>query len=453
VHEPCLYSGTINSNRIIFKRQVDDFAIAAPDPCTADILLDMLDDKLTMPVKCQGLLNMFNGIDVIQTCHYVKIVCHTYISKFCEKYLDSWLGKVPLTANRPTPLPTNSTWLKKFNAATGPTDPSEQAKLAMAMQIKYRAGVGELIWAMTTCHPDIAFTSVKLSQSNSAPAKQYYHGLKHTIRYLYTTQTDGIYFWRTSPWLDLPEGPLPPVDSNNNDLLLDDRPDHGASIAVAYGDLDWVICVKMRRSFSGICIQLVGSMIANKTKFQPTVALSSTEAEFMAACNVGQMSLFIRSILWDLDIPQEAATISYKDNNGCTAMGNAQKPTARTCHINIKYFALCDWVKRDLIHLERIDTSINISDHLTKSLTRILFHRHADYLLGHIPPKYLPVYHHAITTYTNDNEGYDRYVPESFTTPMTAAAAWIYAPLIEDKKGNPWLRILWHDKLQSKITF
>jgi hypothetical protein len=142
---------------------------------------------------------MFNGIDVIQTCHYVKIDCHTYISKFCEKYLDSWLGKVPLTANRPTPLPTDSAWLKKFNAATGPTDPSKQAKLASAMQIKYRGGVGKLIWAMMTCRPGIAFTSVKLSQSNSAPAEHYYHGLKHAICYLYMTQTDGIYSWRTSP--------------------------------------------------------------------------------------------------------------------------------------------------------------------------------------------------------------------------------------------------------------
>jgi hypothetical protein len=298
---------------------------------------------------------------------------------------------------------------------------------------------------MTTCCPDIAFTSVKLSQLNSAPAEHHYHGLKHAIRYLYTTQTDGIYFWRTSPRLDLPEGPMPPVNSNNKDLLLDDCPDHDASIAVAYGDSDWTTCVKTRRSFSGICVQLAGGTIAYKTKFQPTVALSSTEAEFMAACDVSRMSLFIRSILWDLDIPQEAATIAYKDNDGCTAMGNAQKPTARTRHIDIKYFALCDWVERDLIRLERIDTSINISDHLTKSLTRILFHRHADYLLGHIPPKYSPVYHHAIATYTDEHEDYDRYVPESFTTPMTATTARIFAPLIDDIKGNPWLRILRHD--------
>ncbi len=94
----------------------------------------------------------------------------------------------------------------------------------------------------------------------------------------------------------------------------------------------------------------------------------------MAACNVGRMSLFIRSILWDLNIPQEAAIIVYKDNDGCTAIGNAQKPTARTQHINIKYFALCNWVQQDLIHLEWIDTLINIMDHLTKLLSRILFH-------------------------------------------------------------------------------
>jgi hypothetical protein len=47
----------------------------------------------------------------------------------------------------------------------------------------------------------------------------------------------------------------------------------------------------------------------------------------MAAYNIGKMILFIRSVLWDLGIPQEAATILYKDNEATMAMGNAQKPT------------------------------------------------------------------------------------------------------------------------------
>jgi hypothetical protein len=223
-------------------------------------------------------------------------------------------------------------------------NPKMQTALEASIQIKYWASVGELIWAMTTCHPDIAYTSVKLSQSNSTPEENHYHGLKNAIQYLYTTHHDGIYFWQTQPCPDLPNGPLPTINSNAWDLLLDNRPDHKASIAIAYGNSDWATCIKTRRSFSGICIQLAGGTIAYKTKFQPTIALSSTKAEFMAACDVSRMSLFIRSIFWDLDIPQEAATIEYKDNDGCTAMGYTPKPTACTRHIDIKYFALCDWI-------------------------------------------------------------------------------------------------------------
>jgi hypothetical protein len=135
------------------------------------------------------------------------------------------------------------------------------------MQVKYRGGVGELIWAMTTCRPDLAFASIKLSQSNTAQAEIHFHGLKHAIRYLHTTRHDGFFFWCTAPHPELPKGPLQLVNSNRHDLLLDNRPDHNASIAVAYGDSNWATCVKTRHSFSGICIQLAGCTIAYKTKF------------------------------------------------------------------------------------------------------------------------------------------------------------------------------------------
>jgi hypothetical protein len=166
----------------------------------------------------------------------------------------------------------------------------------------------------------------------------------------------------------------------------------------------------------------------------------------MAACNVGRMSLFVRSILWDLNIPQEAATIVYEDNDGCTAMGSAQKPTTSTRHIDIKYFALCNWIARNLIHLEPINTSINIANHLTKPLSQILFHWHADFLLGHVPPKYSPVYQHTITTYRDCIEdNIDRFLPDSFTTPMTARAARISTPSHDDVQGNSWIHVLWHE--------
>jgi hypothetical protein len=192
VHEPCLYSGVVDGKRVIFKRQVDDFAIAAPDERTANILLDLIDDELSIPIKRQGYLDMYNGVDVLQTRDYIKISSKSFIEKICEKYLNSWMQNFTSTEDRPTPLPTDPTWFKKFNAAVGDPDPKVQAKLAKKMQLTYRSGVGKLIWAMTTTRPDLAFASVKLSQANSAPDEHHYHGVKHALKYLYSTRDDGI---------------------------------------------------------------------------------------------------------------------------------------------------------------------------------------------------------------------------------------------------------------------
>ena len=54
-------------------RQVDDFAIACPDEHTANILLDLIEDNLSIPLKRQGLIDIYNGIDVTQTRDYIKL--------------------------------------------------------------------------------------------------------------------------------------------------------------------------------------------------------------------------------------------------------------------------------------------------------------------------------------------------------------------------------------------
>jgi hypothetical protein len=125
-------------------------------------------------------------------------------------------------------------------------------------------------------------------------------------------------------------------------------------------------------------------------------------------------------------------------------MGNAQKPTSQTRHMDIKYFSLCKWVDRDLARLECIDTSISMANHFTKNLTRALFHRHADYLLGHVPPTYSPIYQSAIGTYTDSFHTLETYVPDSFTTPLCVTTAWVHALLQSDYAGNPWLIVLLH---------
>ncbi len=105
--------------------------------------------------------------------------------------------------------------------------------------------------------------------------------------------------------MELPKGPLPSITSNRQDLLLDNQSLFDATTAHAYADSDWATCVKTRRSFGGTCIWLIGSTIAYKCKFQPTVAGSTIEAEFMAAYKTGKMILFIGSVLWGLNVPQK----------------------------------------------------------------------------------------------------------------------------------------------------
>jgi hypothetical protein len=236
---------------------------------------------------------MYNGIDVLQTRHYIKLSVRLFIDKVFEHHLSTWMKSMYPSPARYTPLPTNATFMKKFNSSTGNPDPLAQRKLAKTMQLNYHSGVGELIWAMTTCRPDHAFTSVKLSQSNSCPHEIQFHGLKHALKYLYNSKDDGLYFWRTKPRMEFPEGPIPLINSNRQDILLDDRPQFEASTVHAYADLDWATCVRTRRSFGDTCIRLAGGTIAYKCKFHPMVAGSLTEAEFMAAYDTGKMILFV----------------------------------------------------------------------------------------------------------------------------------------------------------------
>ena len=89
-----------------------------------------------------------------------------------------------------------------------------------------------------------------------------------------------------------------------------------------------------------------------------------------------------------MGVPQHAASVLYEDNDACTAMAMAQKPTPRTRHMDIKYQVICEWVERDLLNLKRIDTSINLADLFTKQLGTTLFYRHTDFVLGHVIPHY-----------------------------------------------------------------
>jgi hypothetical protein len=139
------------------------------------------------------------------------------------------------------------------------------------------------------------------------------------------------------------------------------------------------------RSISGIVFKLAGAAIAWKFRVQPTVSLSPTEAEFLAASDAGKMALYLRSILDELHVPQTFATLLYEDNRGALLMAHAGQPTKQSQHIDIRHYALTDWVERDLV----VPSGFNAADAITKQTRGILFARHLDTITGRLAPPYV----------------------------------------------------------------
>ena len=269
----------------------------------------------------------------------------------------------------------------------GPTNPIDKRKLEKEMGFSYCTAIGRLIYAMVTCRPDISFAVTKLSQYANQPAPCHFTAVKNVFRYLAATKDEGLAYWRKTPNETLPDGPEPiPITPShkwtvNLEGSVHISPLHG------FVDSNWASDTTHRRSVTGIVYMMAGAAVVYKTKFQKTVALSSTEAEFVAAADAGKYALYLRSLLKDLGEDQELAVVLYEDNVGAYLMADAGQPTTRTRHIDIKHFALLDWVENDMIKLQRIATSINSADNLTKSTPRIIFHRHNDIIMGKFNPK------------------------------------------------------------------
>jgi hypothetical protein len=87
----------------------------------------MIDGHLSMPIKRMGSVTLFNGIDILQSRHYVKISCQKYIEKFCMKYLLTWLKDTPISV-RPTQMPPSKAFLDGFQTAEGDPDEKIQEK-------------------------------------------------------------------------------------------------------------------------------------------------------------------------------------------------------------------------------------------------------------------------------------------------------------------------------------
>jgi hypothetical protein len=178
-HEKCLYTGTVGGHKIYLMQQVDDFAVAAPSLEIANILLSHIDENLREPLKFQGIIKYFNGITMAQSKNFVQISCEQYLTRVFDRH--GWTTITSRAAAKSTPLSSDSKILAEIETTSGPTTIPESRALEKEMGFSYRAAIGELIYALVTCRPDISFASIKLSQYSMNPARCHYIAVKKCV--------------------------------------------------------------------------------------------------------------------------------------------------------------------------------------------------------------------------------------------------------------------------------
>ena len=144
---------------------------------------------MIIKIKHLGVINRFNGVDIHQTRNYIKVNTATYINKIIE---DKILLSEPQHVH-PLPMNPDTVFNCQIEKATPLTD-SEQC-IEKEYGLSYHQGIGELIYAMVTCRPDISFPLIKLSQYSAKPAEIHFVALRQLYCYLRDTPTEGIYYW------------------------------------------------------------------------------------------------------------------------------------------------------------------------------------------------------------------------------------------------------------------
>jgi hypothetical protein len=257
-------------------------------------------------------------------------------------YIDTLLERFNMSDCRPVDIPLPmGTRLSVDDCPSTPEDKAEMAKRP------YRALVGGLMWLATMSRPDIAHAVVHLAQFNNNPGRAHWNAALRVLRYLKGTRDFALVLGGAS----------------------DSRTEF-----VGYSDSSWGNDWDDGRSVAGYTFHLDGATISWQSKKQPTVALSSTEAEYMALTSSSKQGLFLHSVLEELGVLFKLPTTIYSDNNSAIALAHNRKQNhGRTKHINIRHHFIREHVEDGTFIITHMSTKTMIADTLTKALGKEMF--------------------------------------------------------------------------------
>jgi hypothetical protein len=195
---------------------------------------------------------------------------------------------------KPSSVPANPS----IRLSTDMSPKSKEEKDHMS-RLPYRQIVGSLLYLVSGTRPDIAYSVSQVYRFMQDPGKQHWDAVKYILKYLKGTQSCGII-----------------LGGAKKDLT-------------GFVDADWAGDLDSRRSATGYVFFLNDGPVTWSSKMQTTVALSSTEAEYMAMSAAAQEACWLRSLLQGLHQPINP-TMLQGDNQGSLILAKNPKNHSRT---------------------------------------------------------------------------------------------------------------------------
>jgi len=211
------------------------------------------------------------------------------------------------------------------------------------LRSRYQMVIGSLLYLMLGTRPDIAFAVTKLAQFAARPSEEHFSKALYICRYLRGT--------------------------SKYCLTYDGKSDQGL---IACTDSDWASDGLKRRSQTGYFLKLAGGAISWTSRAQKTIALSSTEAEYMALSDCSRQVVWMHTLLGELGYSLKPIPICG-DNQGSIFIASNPVTEKRSKHIDIRFHYIREVIERKLAEVFFIDGDKNPADLLTKNLGSVKF--------------------------------------------------------------------------------
>ncbi|UYV67906.1 hypothetical protein LAZ67_5002464 [Cordylochernes scorpioides] len=305
--DPCLLKWKNEDKYFYVGIYVDDFITVSDSEDTSNRFINKLRHHLEIKdVTCKG---MFLGIKIIQDKEGISLQQSHYVQQILQKYGMETCKEVPTPGS------------KEINLDNHIEDDN-------CDQHTYQEALGMLMFLAVNTRPDIAYITSKLSQYSRQPKQMHWTAIKRLIRYLRGTIDLGVKFERGK-----------------------------TGILKSYTDASWST-THDGKSYGGYVLKLGEATIDWKSSKQPLVALSTMEAEMIAACESAVKSNSQSLINWI----------------------SSPKQSSRCRHINRKYHFLRDCYEFRYICLLYKPSQDLEADIFTKDLSRDQMKKHLENL-------------------------------------------------------------------------